>query len=141
LVRKFSKWHADNFIHIASLSKSLMHPIIRLRLETHVAVIRLKELPSGFRVLSTEAALIENLLDERKNPIRANILDLHINMPDNECLCVALYEVEAIDSSRCAAVIKGYSFGTYSNLAAIQKKASVENGRQADLIKMLNKEL
>jgi hypothetical protein len=31
--------------------------------------------------------------------------------------------------------------GLYSNLVAIQERASVENGRRVELIKMLNKEL
>jgi hypothetical protein len=61
LTRTFDKWKADNFKLISSLVKSVMHPISRLRLESHVAVISLKELPSGFQVLSAETALIDSL--------------------------------------------------------------------------------
>jgi hypothetical protein len=55
--RKFNKWRGwrgDNFSHISSLVVSLMQPISRLRMETHFAVIRLRELPDRFQVLSAK---------------------------------------------------------------------------------------
>jgi hypothetical protein len=117
-----------------------MHPISKIRLETHVAVIRLKELPSGFRVLSAEAALIESLPEEFKKPSREDILSFQTNRPDDVC-CLAVLNVEAIDGSKIRFLFNNYGFGPYSNIAAIQKKAATENDRQADLIKMLNKEI
>jgi hypothetical protein len=53
---------------------------------------------------------------------------------------VALYEVEEIDAAIGINLFCGFLFGPYSNLAAIQEKAAAENGRQVELIKMLNKE-
>jgi hypothetical protein len=117
---------------------SVIHPISRLRLESHVAVIRLMELPSQFRVISADLVSIEILPDNLRQQIRDIILSFQTNHP-NEVSCVAMFDMEAIDDSSHS-FIGGYRFGPYSNLAAIQEKAAAENDRQADLIKMLNKE-
>jgi hypothetical protein len=74
LIRKFEKWHGNNFNTASSLVLSVIHPISSLRLEIYVAMISLKELPSGFQVLSAETALIESLSEERKKTIRGRIL-------------------------------------------------------------------
>jgi hypothetical protein len=49
-------------------------------------------------------------------------------------------EVEAIDTAIGSNIFCGYGFGQYSNLVAVQDKAATENGRQAELIRILNKE-
>jgi hypothetical protein len=117
-----------------------MHPISRPRLETHFAVIRLKELPGGFRVLSAYSVSIESLPDKQaQQDVRDNVLSLRTNRPGKVC-GLAMYDVEAIDPANSFCMCEGYVFGDYSHLAAIQKKASIENGRQVYLIKMLNKE-
>jgi hypothetical protein len=54
--------------------------------------------------------------------------------------CIALFEVEAIDTS-CLFVTKGFGYGSYSNLASIKKFASPEKDVQVEFIKMLNKEI
>jgi hypothetical protein len=138
--RKFNKWKAENFSNAVSLAHSLMHPISRLRLETHVAFIRLKELHGGFRVLSAEALYIESFPDAEKIIIREIILTNQTDEPENVC-CEAVFEVQAIESTNNCRIFNGYSFGEHSNLAAIQGRAATENGRQAELIEMLNKEL
>jgi hypothetical protein len=118
-----------------------MHPISRPSMESHVAVIRLKEIPNGFRVLSTETALIESLPEDPKRYIRENILSNQTNHPE-KVWCVALFEVEAIDNrNNCSFYDIFGGLGKYSNLAAIQDKAATESFRQVELIKMLNKEL
>jgi hypothetical protein len=140
LRRKNDKWSNNNFIHISSLVKSVMHPINRLRLESHVAMIRLKELLSGFRVLSADAVSIESLPESHKQFIREVLLSNQTNDPE-EVWCIAMFEVESIDSASCFSMFEGYGLGDYSNLADIHEAAANENGCQVDLIKMLNKEI
>jgi hypothetical protein len=135
----FEKWHGSNFPQLSSLVQSLMHPISRIRLESHFSLIRLKELPNGFRVLAAESVSIESLPDEFKKPSRENILSLLTRNPE-KIVCLSLYAVEDIDGVRNLAIFKGYVLGDYSDLAAIQLDAATENGRQAELIKILNKE-
>jgi hypothetical protein len=117
-----------------------MHPIGRLRVESHIAVIRVKELPNGFRVISAEAALIDSLPNDQIQSIRDHILSVQSNQPDKVC-CVAVYEVEYFDSAINDYFVKGCLLGDFSELASIQDAAASENGRQAKLIKMLNNEL
>jgi hypothetical protein len=117
-----------------------MHPISRLRLETHGGMIRLKELSGGFRVLSTEAASIESLPIEAMKSIRNYILSVQTNQPEEVC-CVVMFEGESIDSASVRTFFCGYTFGQYSNMVSIQEKPASENGRQVDLIKTLNKEI
>jgi hypothetical protein len=139
--RKYNKWKTDNFVNCINLVGSVLHPINRLRLENHVAMIRLKELPVGFRVLSGEVALIESFPDDQKQYIRRNILSAQTNQPE-KINCIVIYEVQAIDSANiCFIIYERYILGPYSSLADIQERASVDNGRHAELIKMLNKEL
>jgi hypothetical protein len=140
LRRKFIKWKADNFTHISSLVNSVMHPISRIRVETHIAMIRMNELSSGFRVLSAETALMESLPNDTKQGIREVLLSNQTNQSER-LWCVAMFEVESIDSTSFRTFFCGYSFGPYSNMVSIQEKAASENGRQVDLIQMLNKEL
>jgi hypothetical protein len=52
-----------------------------------------------------------------------------------------MFEVEPIDAANRFTNFGGYGFGLFSDLAYIQDKASVENGRQVDLIKDMNNEL
>jgi hypothetical protein len=75
-----------------------MHPISILRLESHVAVIRLKELPVGFRVISADAVSFEILPDDAKRDIRDSILSDQTNHPD-KVSCAAMFYVQAIDAS------------------------------------------
>jgi hypothetical protein len=138
--RKFNKWEAKNFTYAGSLAMSLMHPISKLRLESHLAKIRVKELPSGFRVLSADAVLIESLPDVQKIIIRDRILFNQTNQPEKIC-CEAMYGVEAIDAAKNTTFLDGYSFGPYSNLAAVQEEVATLNGRRVELIKTLNKDL
>jgi hypothetical protein len=100
----------------------------------------LKELPNGFRGLSAKAVAIESLPDCQKNSIREGILSSKANRPEN-VYGVTLYVVEAIDSDNNCTIPIGYRFGDYSDLVDIQVEAATENGRQAELINMLNKEL
>jgi hypothetical protein len=117
-----------------------MHPISKPRMESLIAVIRLKELSNGFRVLSVEAALIESATEDQKKHIRDTILTNQTYLPEMVC-CVALFHVEAIDVSRSCTFPIGYGFVTYSNLVAVQEKAATENVRRAELIKILSKEI
>jgi hypothetical protein len=117
-----------------------MYPIDRVRLGTHVVVIRLNELPSGFRVLSAEAVSIESLPKAHMKHICENILSNQTNEPE-EIYCGSLFEVESIDAASRTSFLNGYSFGMYSNLAAIQNNAATLSRHQAYLIQMLNKEL
>jgi hypothetical protein len=93
LTRKFDKWKAENFTHISSLVISVLHPIRRIRLETHIALIRLKELPVGFRVLSAEELRIDCLV--QKNHLLGKVLNNQTNRPENVC-CEAMFAIEAI---------------------------------------------
>jgi hypothetical protein len=119
---------------------SLMHPISILRLESHVALIRLKELPNGFRILAAESVSIESLPDEFKKPSRDHILSLLTRNPE-KIVCLSIYFVEEIDGVRNRAIINGYVFGDHSDLADIKDEAAAENGRRDYLILILNKEL
>jgi hypothetical protein len=140
LTRKFGKWSGEGFTHNSSLVMSLLHPISRLRMESHVAMIRLKELPSGFRILSARAVSIESLPDDVKKDIREGFLSSKAYHPE-QVRCMSLYVVEAINADNNCTIPNCYGLGIFADLAAIQDIAAAENGRQADLIKMLNKEL
>jgi hypothetical protein len=140
LQRKFGKWNAENFSLISSLIQSLMHPISRIRLKNHVVVIKMKELPSGFRVLSADAVSIESLSDAAKSSIREDILFTQAAEPE-KVNCLASYEIDAIDDVYNVATLNRYGFGKYSDLAALQDLATAKNGCQAGFIQMLNKEL
>jgi hypothetical protein len=114
---------------------SVMHPISKLRLETRVAVIRLKELPGGFGVLSMEAVLIDSFPDDQKQIFRDRILSNQANYSDKTHFTV-MFEMDVARS-----FISGYILGDYSNLAEIHTIASNANDMQADLINMSNNEL
>jgi hypothetical protein len=116
-----------------------MHPVNKLSMETHVAVVRLEELPVGFRVLSAEAALIDSLPENQSKIIREVILSAQNIQPD-VVYCGVMCEVQAIDAIKSCNIHTGYGVGSYFNLAAVQEEAAAESGRQAELIKMLNKE-
>jgi hypothetical protein len=96
-----------------------------------------KELPTGFRVLSTEAVSLESLPVLQAEEARNHILS--INRPDMVC-CVAVFIVESIDAANNCVLYEGYGIGPYHFLAAIQMKAAFESGRRVELIKILNKE-
>jgi hypothetical protein len=117
-----------------------MHPINRLRLETHVAMVRVKELPVGFRVLLAETVAVESLPEIRSRGARSNILYFQTNHPKNNC-CVALFVVEAIDTANSCLFYGVYGLGPISEIVAIQCDASLHNIRQVELIQMLNKEI
>jgi hypothetical protein len=141
IVRKFSKWSSDNFILESHVVQYLMYHISLFRLESHAAVIRLNELSVGFRVLSAEAISIESLPEEQRKCIREHsILSLQTQQPIKVC-CVAIFQVEDFDSAITDSFLKGCLLGDLSELAYIQEEAAIENGRQAELIKKLNKEL
>jgi hypothetical protein len=141
LTRKNKKWRGDNFTHISSLVKSVMHPISRIRSESHVAVIRLKELPVGFRVISADAVSFEDfeiLTAIQKQRFAEIVLTNNSNYP-KEVICNVLCVVEAINANRNYHLHNAFGFGDYSDLADINSAASSLN--RLDLIKKLNKEL
>jgi hypothetical protein len=70
LERKFVRWRASKLEHTSNLVMSLMHPISKLRIESHISSIRLKELPTGFRVIAAESINIESLPAENVVSIR-----------------------------------------------------------------------
>jgi hypothetical protein len=116
-----------------------MYPISRLRIETHFVMIRTKELPVGFRVVSAEAISIESLPEEGMKPLRDMLLSLRTEEPE-KVSTVGIFHVEAINAMKSSAIRIDYVFGDYSDLASIQLVAATENGHQAELIKILNKE-
>jgi hypothetical protein len=65
--------------------------------ESYVAVIRLKELPVGFRVISTESALIESVSNVSKQFIRESMLSNQTDEPEVVC-CEAVFEAASIES-------------------------------------------
>jgi hypothetical protein len=120
-----------------------MHPIDRIRLETHVALIRVKEISSGFRVLSAGAVLIDGLPEEHKNNLRGRVLNNQTKKPENVC-CEVMVVVDAV--TNCT-LLYDYVFGDYSGLASMHDEITssllLESliGRQAKMIQMLNKEI
>jgi hypothetical protein len=108
-------------------------------LELHVVVIQVKELPSGFRLLSTEASSFESLRNDHKQSVREIILCNQTNEPET-VYCIAMFHVDATDATNNCRLLQEYGVGPYSNLAEIKEKVAIVNGRLADLIKMLNKE-
>jgi hypothetical protein len=60
-------------------------------------MIRVKELPNGFRVLSADAVSIDVLPDMKKIISRENIISHQAIQPENVC-CMSLEVVEAIDA-------------------------------------------
>jgi molybdopterin-guanine dinucleotide biosynthesis protein len=120
--RKFDKWKTETFANSSFLIQSLMHPISRLRMETHIALIRLNELPSGFRVLSADLMLIEGLPDDSKKIIRKIILHYQTKEPE-KVYCTTMFEVEAINADNNCYISEVYILGEDSNLAVIQDAA------------------
>jgi hypothetical protein len=117
---KFDKWCGKNFDAVSSLIMALMHPVSNLRVDSQVAMIQLKELHSGFRVISRD-----RLLASRNN--RPEMI-----------FCVAMYIVEEIGSSRRRSIFQSYGLG--DSLAEIQERASSLVIHQSRMIKHLNKE-
>jgi hypothetical protein len=91
-----------------------MYPISRLRVESYVALIRLKELPNGFRVFSSEALSIESFPVDQKNQLRDAVLSLQTSQPE-VVSCIAMFELEAIDDVKNWTVINLYGLGLYSD--------------------------
>jgi hypothetical protein len=116
---------------------SVMHPISRIRIETHVAMIRLKELPNGFHVVSAESASIQSLSELERKQFLDMLVSIQTYHPDNIC-CISFFVVEAIDATNSGYAIRGCSLGEYSDLASIQEEAATENGFRAELIQILN---
>jgi hypothetical protein len=142
-MRKFNKWIGINVNDSCSLAVYAMHPISKSRMYSHVAVIRLKELPkSGFRVLSADAVSIESLASDAMALCRGFAHSDQVNNP-LVVVCFALYVIEAIDCVNSCTIHNSYTFGDYSNLHYIQKKVAteIEDGRKAELIKKLNEDL
>jgi hypothetical protein len=101
-------------------------------------VIRLKEIPIGFRVLSAEAASIDSLPHDASHSIRENVFHFQTDRHE-DVICNVMCVVEAIDEGTRVNLHTCYGFGLYSNLASIQEDASSLN--RVDLIHMLNNEV
>jgi hypothetical protein len=126
----------------------VLYPIGRIRLKSHAAVLRLKEIESGFRVLSAEAAPVESLESEEAKTIRGMILSNQIKEPE-KITGFAIFFVEHIDSAKPTSYFCTESgFGDYSrsipgvlqNLNEIQESALYLKDRRIDLINVMNKE-
>jgi hypothetical protein len=72
---------------------SLMYPIVRIRLESHALVIRLKENTVGFKVLSAEVAVIDCLPKDQQERIQDCLLQNKTTRPE-AVFCFSIYEVE-----------------------------------------------
>jgi hypothetical protein len=140
LVRKHTKWCAENFIVFSGLLMSLMHPISKLRMESYVAVIQLLELPNGFRIVSAEALSIDSLPSDKNQATREGLVYNQTNDPEDVC-CLVLYHLSPMDNTCPTVSVRSFNCGKYSNLAEIQIAASSMNGSQDGIIKKLNKEI
>jgi hypothetical protein len=139
MARKCYKWRGDNFGPLTDLVLSAMHPFSRLCLESCVVIIRLKELLSGFKVISADVSLIESFTAREIGKIRENFVSIQTNEPGKACV-VAVFYISAFDFGRDYQLFEAYSYGDYSNISQVQEKASSLNSRQTDLIKALNKD-
>lgn len=134
---KFKNWRAVNFKDISDLVISLLLPISSLQLESHVVTISLKELYFGFRVVSAVAVSIDSLQDKQIESIRKMIHYNHTSRAEKVC-AIAVFDV--IHDMGRIVIYDGYGLGEYSNLTAIQEKHAFLNGRQVELLKILNED-
>jgi hypothetical protein len=121
-------------------------PITKLDQSTNenVALIRLKELPTGFRVVSAEAVVIESLNKEEIQVTRATIVSNQTNEPE-EIYCLMINHLDSIEPSSSQSSVGAVGFGKYSNLAVIQERAQEEasylHDNKGAVINMINKEI
>jgi hypothetical protein len=101
LDRKFKKWRGKNAVYLLPIASSI---IKRDRLESHVAVLRLKELDQGFRVVLAEEVSIEILSNDQKQSISDVMISARTTLPALMCF-VAMYIVEEADASCASAVL------------------------------------
>jgi hypothetical protein len=105
----------------------MMHHISKLRLESHIALIRLKERPDGFRIVSTHVALIDNLEAREIEQISVNIASVRANQPDT-VFCLAKYFVDESPLT----YFNVFSLGLFSEFSDVQARAADYNDRQVD---------
>jgi hypothetical protein len=132
---KMKNWMADNFDCCVDLTESLLYPVSKRRLEDYAALIRIKQIPTGFRVSSAEAVLIEDSLpDEDIESVRDMLLRAQTRDPKS-VLGVTRLEMDGNTLNYTTMI----NFGDCSGLAAIQYRASRYD--RVTLIKLLNKEV
>ncbi len=113
---------------------SIMHPISKQKLGSYVALIEMKELPRGFRIVSTKA-----LPNEQLYGIGQLVRDQLVAFQESkDVMCAAVFKVE--DPRNAKTFLNPYCFGEYSNMAFIQFSASIAYPTRDSLIKKLNKE-
>jgi hypothetical protein len=78
MIAWYSLLTSNNFAVITSLIHSVIQPVNRIREESTVVIIHLKELNDGFRVLSAETALIESLPSSRKQFARNLLFNFNV---------------------------------------------------------------
>jgi hypothetical protein len=123
-------------VYISNLVIAMMHPINRTRLETHVAILQLKELPIGFRVTGVNVSPIDTLPEKLNRPITEKIASYE----PGKAGCISIYDVEAV-SEPLRSHFDSYGLGDYADMTAVRDQSASLSDRQGDLIKLLNKEV
>lgn len=131
--KKFDKWRQKNHKLSSSLVMSLMHPICKQRIESHVARINMKETSRGLRVISVDTVYIDTLPDEDTDGVRKTLSSIKEKEPD-QVVCVVMFDIEGIEN------FYPYCFGKYSNIADIWETGRYANTHQDEWIKRLNGE-
>jgi hypothetical protein len=133
LSRKYELWRETNYEINGHLIISIMHPITKQSLETHIAVIELKETPKGFRVLATDVMPIDSLDSKKREMV---LHSLRTALP-GKLICVAMFVLQAIAGEivvRLAPVVVGEE----KDINMIQEDAFQCNNRHNLLLEIVN---
>jgi hypothetical protein len=135
LSRKFQKFKEAHRMHFFNLVLSTMCPITKPRLDSLVALFKVKELPSGFRLISVETESVENLPSDMQTFILTTIKSAK---DKNANFCVALFDLYAIKSSKGMIVTVPYFFGDDSILVELQARALIAKSEHSDWFEKCN---
>jgi hypothetical protein len=131
---KYSDWMDKNRLHFPSLILSVMHPISKSRLESHVAFFQLKELASGFRLVLAKAVAIEALRPDHRQNVRETLARDLLSKDPEQVIVVSVFCLEVFDGD--VVFVNPASFGNQSRFSEMQFFAST-----LDKIKKVNKEM
>jgi hypothetical protein len=133
--RKLAKWREASYAPLFDIFKSVIYPISKPRLETHVAMISLKELPGGFKIFNVEAVPHSRLSKKDVGMIK-DILFAPTRDQD-EALCISMHHIVRLDGKNII-IPQMNLFGKYSAPDDIQGDSLYCHLRQTKTIEELN---
>jgi hypothetical protein len=134
-LNKLEKW-ADLYHEcVASIVVSAMAPITKMRVDSNVVVVMLKETPSGFQVKGAESLPILSRPIGEADTIRER--GVTIPRDPKTITCFATFHISRI-SAEYTFILNSYTFPS-SMIVPIQESALREKYRQAEWITKINR--